>query len=314
MYHIAIEWFKKNKGVHKLSNIYAVSGISKQNHSQYMKRREEDADIEQLVVNSILEVRNIHIRMGIKKIYALLSPDWIGRDKFIRIGVYNGLVLQAPKNYARTTFSHKSNRFFNMLVNKPISDINKVWVSDITYIRIQDIFYYITLIMDVYSRRILGYSASKDLRAISSCRALELAIKSRMGHILSDLIHHSDRGVQYISNNYLEMLKDKCIGVSMCDSVYENTHIERVNGIIKNEYLIPLGIKSFKELETELKRAVKNYNETRPHWSLDCLPPIEYEEKLRTIPLPARKVMYMYTEENKVYQQQELFSREQSGY
>lgn len=279
-----------------------------------MKRRDEDAAIEQLVVNSILEVRSIHFRMGIKKIYTLLSPDWIGRDKFIRIGVDNGLVLQAPKNYARTTFSTKSSMFINLLVNKQIRDINKVWVSDITYIRIQDIFYYITLIMDVYSRRILGYSASKDLKALSSCRALGLAIKTRIGFILSDLIHHSDKGIQYISNAYLKILKKYCVGVSMCNSVYENTHIERVNGIIKNEYLIPLGIKSYKELESELKRTVKKYNETRPHWSLGGLSPIEYEEKIRAIPVPEREVLCIYTEENKNYQQQELFSIEQLIY
>lgn len=284
-----------------------MSGISKQSHSQYMKRRDEDASIEQLVISSILEVRNIHFRMGIKKIYGLLSPDWIGRDKFIRIGVDNGLVQERPKNYARTTFSTKSSMFINLLVNKPINDINKVWVSDITYIRIQDIFYYITLIMDVYSRRILGYSASKDLRALSSCRALELALRTRKGCILSDLIHHSDRGVQYISNEYLKRLSDNSIGVSMCDSVYENTHIERVNGIIKNEYLIPLGIKSFKDLEIELKRSVKKYNEMRPHWSLGFLTPIEYEEKIRMAPIQEREVFYLYTESNKVYQQEELF-------
>ena len=201
----------------------------------------------------------------------------------------------------------------NLLVNKPINDINKVWVSDITYIRVQDIFYYITLIMDVYSRRILGYTASKDLRALSSCRALELAIRTRNGYVLTDLIHHSDKGVQYISNEYLNILKKHCIGVSMCGSVYENTHIERANGIIKNEYLLPLCIKSYKELEYELRQSVKKYNEGRPHWSLGGLPPVEYEKKIRDVPSYARETLRMYTDSHKNCYQQELFSREQLG-
>lgn len=293
---------------HKLENLYEVARFTKQAHSQYMLRRSKEELIVGLVINSISGIRNLHNIMGLKKIYNLISPDWIGRDRFIDIGVEYGLGIKRLQSYERTTFSNKSARFTNLTVGLPIRDINKVWVSDITYYRIGERFYYLTFIEDVYSRRIVGWVASESLRADGNCIALKRALKERSGMNIKGLIHHSDRGTQYVSNKYLEILQDNGIGVSMCRSVYENTHIERVNGIIKNEYLKFQAIKTLEELSMELRGAVRLYNEERPHWSLSLKTPVEYEELLDEVPINERKVLILYADKRSNPIQEILFN------
>jgi transposase InsO family protein len=288
--------------------VYEISGISKQSHYQYMKRRKLEDAKEELVVSSILEVRTMHTMMGLKKIYMLLQPEMVGRDHFIEIGMAYGLGIKIARSYQRTTFSTKSAWFINLASGIEIKGINRVWVSDITYYRLGDTFYYLTFIVDVYSRRILGYEASTSLHAEANCKALRAAIKERSGSNLDRLIHHSDRGSQYISDKYLKILSDNGIAVSMCNSVYENTHMERVNGIIKNEYLnVNQKIKTFNDLKKYLKRAVDLYNGERPHWSLGAISPISYEEKIRNIEICNRESLTLYSENSNYYIQQTLF-------
>jgi putative transposase len=293
---------------YKLKNLYSVAGFSKQAHKCFMDRLEQQEQYAELALNSILEVRKLHPSMGLKKIYNLISPDWIGRDRFIEVGIEYGLAVKSIKNFHRTTFSSKSRWFINLTCDLAIIDINQVWVSDITYYRIGEVFYYITFIEDVYSRRILGYVASPDLKSEANCRALKQAIKVRDNIDLRGLIHHSDRGVQYSSDIYLKILREYEIAVSMCDSVYENTHIERINGIIKNEYLRNLSIKSYDDLVKELKQAVYLYNYERPHWSLDLMTPVQYENEIKSITLNERKIMNIYSEKKNYYVQQSFFS------
>lgn len=281
-----------------MSLIYEAAHISKQAHYKYMKRLEREEEFVEIVVDSVLKVRCMHPVMGIKKIYLLLSPDWISRDRFIRIAMQNGLGIKQFKNFARTTFSSKTKWFINLTVNLAITGINQVWVSDITYFRIGDTFYYLTFVVDVYSRRILGYTASKTLHAEANCIALEMAIRSRKGMKLNGLIHHSDRGSQYVSKQYLKLLTSNEIAASMCDSVYENTHIERINGIIKNEYLNTEPIKSYKELKVKLKKAVKIYNDYRIHWNLKAMTPSAYEENLKMVTFEERDILTLYSEPN----------------
>jgi len=294
-----------------LEIIYDVSGISRQSHSNYQKRRKEDQDDELMVINSIIAVRELHPCMGLRKIYELLLPENVGRDNFIDIGVENGFCLPKPKNYQRTTYSSKFRKYKNLTIGLRINGINTVWVSDITYIYINGRFYYITFVVDVYSRRILGFEASETLQAESSCRALKMALQERRGLSLQGLIHHSDRGSQYISNEYTGILNKHGIGISMCDSVYENTHIERVNGIIKNEYLLSYKMDSLKDLRKMTKQAVDLYNNMRPHWSLFKMNPVIYEESLLQIPMNKREVMYIWSEgelkNDTIYNQEELF-------
>lgn len=172
----------------------------------------------------------------------------------------------------------------NLTVDLAIRDINQLWTSDITYFQIGvDEYLYIVFIIDVYSRRILGYNVSDNLRAESNLKALGMAIRLRGIEEYDDLIHHSDKGVQYTSKAYTSLLEKHNIKISMCNIVYENTHIERVNGIIKNEYLTNYSIKTISECKKVLKKSVENYNAFRPHWSLDLKSPITFENELAKI-------------------------------
>jgi hypothetical protein len=294
----------------RMKELFKIAGFSKQAHSSYMARKSETVDLEAFVLSLVSEMRENHPAMGLKKIYYNYQPDIIGRDSFIEQGVRLGLNLPRQRNYQRTTFSNKSSRIRNIASEIEINNVNQVWVSDITYFSIKSVFYYITFLMDVYSRFIVGYTASENLRAESSIKALEMALKARKNDDLSGLIHHSDRGTQYGSNLYLERLATNKIRPSMCDSVYENSHIERVNGIIKNEYLAHRQINNFKDLCKYLKQDVRNYNYFRPHWSIDAINPAEYEKQTLSTTIENRKSMRLFKEqkvENK-YNQGEIFS------
>jgi len=292
---------------HKMENIYESAGFSKQAHIQYMNRRSIEENLVNIVINSIIGVRQMHNFMGLKKIYYLLKPDMIGRDRFIEIGMDYNLGIKRLISYCRTTFSCKSHRFTNLTAGVEIKDINQMWVSDITYFRVDEIFYYLTFIEDVYSRRILGYTVSRSLAADANCIALNMALKVRSGNDLRGLIHHSDRGTQYISDKYLKILNDNNIEVSMCNSVYENTHIERLNGIIKNEYLKDKPIKTYEDLQKYLKQSVILYNEERPHWKLYGQAPVSFEKELPSIPMKERKVLVLYSEKSSSYVQDTLY-------
>lgn len=290
-----------------LKDLYPVAGFSKQAHKKYMDRQEFLEEQGFLVLNTVLKVRELHPGMGLKKIYELISPDWIGRDRFIELGMLYGLGIKIRKSFHRTTFSTKSNWFINLTADLPIIDINQVWTSDITYFRIGDRFFYITFIIDVYSRRILGATGHETLEAEGSCKALKQALEARKGHNLKGLIHHSDRGVQYSSNAYLDILKSNSIAVSMCRSVYENTHIERINGIIKHEYLDHKIITDLKGLRRELNRSVDIYNNERPHWNLDLKSPVQFEKELEHIKKNDREIMRIFSEKKEIYMQQTFF-------
>ena len=293
----------KSKHFHKLGELCQVAGFSKQAHAAYVNRRINDIALYDLVQNIVDQTREMHPQMGLKKMYYLHEPDLIGRDKFLEIACELGLALPKPKNYQRTTFSYKSAMFKNLAATVNINDINAVWVSDITYFPIRNSFYYITFIMDVYSRRILGYCAADSLRAEESCKALNMAIKERAGNSLKNLIHHSDKGSQYCSKMYLGILEEHNIAVSMCNSVYENSHIERVNGIMKNEYLLQRNIKNYNDLCYYLDKDILHYNYSRPHWSIGCISPVEFEHLLTNVPLHQRTVLNLFSD-NEIYNSQ----------
>jgi putative transposase len=281
---------------HSIDDLCEAAGFTRQAHYAYIKRRRCDEHLYRHVFDVVTQIRQKHPIMGLRKMWYYTKPDWIGRDQFISIGVDIGLEVPKPKNYQRTTFSSRSNLFGNLTTNLEIMDINTVWVSDITYFYAHDTFYYITIIEDVYSRRIVGWIAARTLEAEACCTALRRAIKARSGHNLSGLIHHSDKGVQYTSDAYLKILKDHKMDISLCDCVYENTHIERLNGILKNEYLNQFKINDFNELTNKLKEAVYLYNNERPHFSLDYQTPVEFEARLTEIPVNDRRPLIIWSD------------------
>jgi transposase InsO family protein len=227
----------------------------------------------------------------------------MGRDRFIALAMSANLGIEKPKNHRRTTYSTKSNRYKNRLDGLEIDDINQLWVSDITYFWVVDKFLYIVLIMDVYSRRIIGYYASNSLMATANVAALKLAIKTRKNDDLTSLIHHSDKGTQYVFSEYVQLLEDHKIQISMANIVYENSHSERLNGIIKGEYLEHRNIQNLEQLVRHLSKDVKLYNEDRPHWELNMMTPVEYEKHLLNTPKCQRTKMKIYVDNNTISKQ-----------
>ena len=237
-----------------MTQLYQLLGITKQSHWKHIQRQNEFNGRKTLLIRAMLHVRQLHPKLGAKKMYLIIQPGFIGRDAFIELYNEAELKLERERSHRRTTFSNPSAKYRNLTVNCIFTDINQIWTSDITYLAIgADKFLYITFIMDVYSRQIVGYNVNDSLSAQSCVKALKMALKLRNIRYYDDLIHHSDKGTQYTSRVYTELLEKYHIKISMYNTVYENTHIERVNGLLKNGYLIELNIKSLAECQRALK-------------------------------------------------------------
>ena len=278
-----------------MNDLYRTAGLSKQAHWAAQRRENHAVDLEFMCLSALHELRGLHPRMGLKKLYRLIEPEGIGRDKFMEIALRNGYGLSRKVSRQRTTFRCPWRRYSNLLIDRKLTDVNQVWTSDITYFRVQEQYYYLSFVLDVYSRRILGYQASDSLRTAGPLAALTMALKTRGISSYPNLVHHSDRGVQYTSQAYTDKLKEYEINISMCDSVYENSHIERVNGTIKNEYLHCWHIDTSKTLRSRLRTAVERYNSQRPHLSLQRMTPMAYEQTLEEMPEHERTTMKIYT-------------------
>jgi putative transposase len=278
-----------------MKDLYLLCGISKQGHVQALQREKIWQEKTSLYVGLMYQVREMHPGMGLRKMYNQFRPEGIGRDAFIALGLEEGFRLSVRANPVRTTYSYKGHRYPNLLTGKRFTDVNQVWSSDITYFALEGRYYYIVLIMDVYSRRIVGYSLADNMRAENNVAALKMALNLRgIQEYENKLIHHSDKGTQYISTDYTNLLEDFGIQVSMCQEVLENAHIERANGIIKNEYLHRWDIKNLKDLKNGLQKAVNNYNE-RIHNSLKGKTPNQFETFIKDIPNEKRKVLQIFS-------------------
>lgn len=276
--------------------IYLICNISKQGHHQAIAKLKRQLEKEVLYIRAMEEVREIHPGMGLRTMYEMLQPEGIGRDNFIALGLREGFRLQNKEKETRTTYSVKCHQYTNLLVGRRFTDVNQLWSSDITYFHCAGIFYYIFLIMDVYSRRIVGYSLANNMRAENNVEALRMALTMRgITDYKQQLIHHSDKGSQYASDAYIQALESFGIRISMCDEVYENTHIERINGTVKNQYLERMAINSYEELKRKLSQVIDTYNTHRPHQSLNRMTPFEYEESLGQVPIDKRNKMEIYT-------------------
>jgi transposase InsO family protein len=209
----------------------------------------------------------------------------IGRDKLFRIMRANNLDIKPLKSYHVTTNSHHRFRKHKNLVDK--LDINRseqVWVSDITYIGTRENPRYLALITDAYSKKIVGYDLSPSLSADGAIRALKTALKNR-DYQNRTLIHHSDRGIQYCCDAYQNLLNKYNIKVSMTESYdpYANAVAERVNGILKNEFLLDDYKVDLKSMKLIVGQSVRTYNQFRPHMSCALLTPLQMhsQEKIR---------------------------------
>ncbi|HYC85591.1 MAG TPA: DDE-type integrase/transposase/recombinase [Chryseosolibacter sp.] len=235
-------------------------------------------EMEQLLVLA-RQIRVDHPRMSARQMYRLIRPAQIGRDRFEAFCFENGFKVSIKRAYHRTTNSLGVTRFTNLLAGLELTGINQVWVSDITYYRIGEKFYYLTFFLDLYSRVIVGHSVASDLFTQSTTIvALQMAVKGRRTQ--PGLILHSDGGGQYYCKEWLHLTAHHQFRNSMAESVYENPNAERINGIIKNDYLVGYGPENCDQLIRMTAKAVRKYNEEKPHGSLGNVSPYQYERSL----------------------------------
>lgn len=264
-----------------LNQLYRVIGISKQGVHKMLNLKQKRNDQFELLKRLVEDVRADHPDMGVRDIYFKIQPDFMGRDKFEDFCTDYGFMIERKKKYCITTDSSGVIRFPNLLNDLEIVRLNQAWQSDITYYEVNGKFYYITFILDSYSRRIIGHSVSSRLLTIyTTIPALKMAIKTRSGFDLSKLIFHSDGGGQYYAQEFLKITEDLNITNSMCKNAYENGKAERVNGVIKNNYLRHKQIDSPEKLVKEVDRAVHLYNNDKPHIELKRKSPIQFENNL----------------------------------
>jgi putative transposase len=243
----------------------------------------------------IASVRSEHPAMGLRTIYENHKPEGVGRDAFLRFGASEGLLGKKTRKPNYRGSNKSDSKFENLLCDKTLTDINQVWTSDTTYYRMKGKFYYITFVIDLYSRKIIGHHVATSLEATETLAALDVALSSsRLKNGSNGLIHHSDRGSQYRSELYTSRLKSLDIAISMCHCVYENAHVERVNNTIKNQYLKYKKPTTYDELVKIMKKIVYSYNETRPHRALNRLSPTAYESSLSSVPMSERTQMPLY--------------------
>lgn len=264
-----------------MESLYKCLGLSRQAFHQHCKRAEQQTILSKGLVIDIKKLRADHPRLSCRKMYRMLKPEHFGRDRFEQFCFRNGFKLYRKRSYHRTTDSRGVTRFDNLLQGRELTGVNQVWVSDITYYRIAEQHYYITLIMDRFSRVIVGYSAASTLHTdVTTLPALKQALESRKPG--RGLILHSDGGGQYYCKEFKALTSSRELINSMGKCAYENPHAERLNGTIKNDYLAYYRPSNLKELTAMLDRAAYNYNNYRPHTSLKELTPLEFENNTNT--------------------------------
>ena len=219
---------------------------------------------------------------------------------FMTIGttISTGMIIRKIKNYIRTTIPSHIN-YPNLIEGIQLIRPYHVVQSDITYFDLDGKFYYIVFIIDVYTREILGYHVGISLRAECNIIALAMALKKIPIALQSSMIHHSDRGSQYGSNQYTTILKKASISISMGKIAQDNAYAERVNGTIKNEYLKRWPIKDFNDLKRKTNKAVNHYNEKRKHMAFDNkYSPLEFKRSLLALNTQTRPKVIIYAEGN----------------
>jgi transposase InsO family protein len=246
----------------------------------------------QVLLAEVDLLREEHPGCGLEKMYDTLKPMFIGRDRFIALFMDLGYRVRKYKNYHRTTYS--SNRYYpNLIKGLLVNGPSQVWQSDITYIRIGERFYYAVFILDVYTRKIVGYQVSDHMRATANVAALKMAFKDHNPPV----IHHSDRGSQYVYDEYINLLTSENCKISMGLTAQDNAYAERINQTIKYEYLRYWMPSTLEELKADVKRAVYHYNTKRIHKNLQKMTPSNFEEKWSTYSVQSRPVLNIFNNE-----------------
>lgn len=254
-------------------------GISRQavyqSEKRSLKREQEFVKVKSLVQ----DIRKSMPRIGTRKLYYLLKDEFegnnikIGRDALFVYLRSESMLIRPRKNYTKTTNSkHWLRKHPNLMKQAKVSRPEEFFVSDITYIKSRERTHYLSLVTDAYSRKIMGYGLSDDMSAEHVVKAMKMANKNRLTN--KQLVHHSDRGLQYCSAVYQKELQRSDVTPSMTDGYdcYQNALAERINGILKGEFLI-YKCNNGEELKQLIEDSIDTYNNRRPHLSLDMKTP-----------------------------------------
>lgn len=279
-----IQEMKNNHPKIGLGKFCRLLGITRQAYYQHFWLQEQLSFEDELIISEVIKIRKNHRHMGGRKLYELLQPFLLehqikmGRDRLFDVLSANYLLVKRRKKQTITTNSyHRFKKYPNLIRNFIPTEPNQLWVSDITYWKIATGFVYISFITDAYSRKIVGSHVAQTMEAVETMEALKTAISGlRKGpDCPCQLTHHSDRGMQYCSDKYVKLLQNNNIGISMTENgdPLENAIAERVNGIIKEEYLNDYQVNNIMEARELLDLVVKLYNNERPHMSIGNLTP-----------------------------------------
>lgn len=265
-----------------INQICAQFQVSKQAHYQKQHRETQKEAEQEQITSMVKEVRTTHPRLGTRKLMKKIEPDLaqkdlkMGRDRLFDL-LRSKKMLISPRKSRKITTTPGYFRTPNLLPGKVISQPNQVWVADITYIDVEvERFVFLFLLMDLYSRFIVGWHVTPSLEAEGAIQSLKMALKYQET-TKGSLIHHSDHGVQYTSRAYMSLLIDRKVRASMGEigNCYDNIYAERVIGTLKNEYLLGDRFVDLRQVQIATKQAVYAYNTDRPHLSLNYGIPIE---------------------------------------
>ena len=269
-----------------LGTLCRLLGVTRQAYYQQKKRIERTAMQKSLLLEEVVKIRQEQKQIGVRKLYFMTAKKrrehgiTMGRDGFFSMMREEGMLVRKRRTRKpRTTFSaFWMRRYPNLAKEFCPSGPNQLWVSDITYVRLRLGFAYLSLVTDAYSRKIVGYHVCRDLSSKGCVKALAMALANNPDR--EGLIHHSDRGLQYYSTAYMDLLGPN-IRISMTEKgdPLENAIAERLNGILKGE-LLARTFENLTESRLKVARAVSTYNHLRPHLSIDMLTPsIAHEQR-----------------------------------
>jgi len=267
-------------------------GITRQAYYQNTWRIRKESNENEILLKKVKEIREKQSHMGTRKLYSKLQEFMkenqikMGRDALFNLLAENKMLVRRRKRSVRTTNSaHWLKKYPNLIKDFTPMAPNELWVSDITYWKLSNgRFVYINLITDAFSRKIVGFYVADSLAAIESIKALDMALRE-WNNKSKSLIHHSDRGVQYCSSGYVKKLNKNGVNISMTEngSPYENAIAERVNGILKSEYLYDYEVSNLEQARKRVREVINLYNDERPHSSIGNLTPsLVHEKNIKT--------------------------------
>lgn len=288
-------------------NLCKLYGKSRQAYYSRYRHEEKKGMQEAIILDLVRNIRSELPYTGVPKLHRMLRADlaehgiFIGRDRLANLLRSHGLMIRPRRKKARTTWSsHRFKKWKNLVTGFTPRRPEQLWVSDITYIRLKNGFSYLSLITDAYSRKIMGFHMSRSLKAQGTISALNEALRNRM-YPGKPLIHHSDRGIQYCCDDYVAILQDKEVQISMTQrgDPTDNPIAERINGILKKELGLGKTFASYRATLPELTRAIYLYNEKRLHSSVDYLTPSEAHKRTGNLKKHWKKRRKIYAYEIK---------------